>query len=73
MKKPKNRRPGDLILERYMPDASEEEREEARANLKAYVALVLRLQERAVREGDDYPSGDKNARTNPAPGLESDH
>ena len=33
MNDPKLRRPGDLILDRYMPDATQEEREEGRANL----------------------------------------
>jgi hypothetical protein len=50
MNDPKPRRPGDLILDRYMPNATEEEREEARANLKAYVAVVLRKKQRLARE-----------------------
>lgn len=45
------RRPGDVILDRYMPaDASPEEREAARANLYGFVAVLLRI---ATREALD--------------------
>lgn len=44
------RRPGDLILDRYMPNASEIEREEARQNLCAYAAVVLRIATRLATE-----------------------
>ena len=44
------RRPGDLILDRYMPDASDTEREEARENLRAYAAVVLRIATRLATE-----------------------
>jgi hypothetical protein len=53
MNDPKPRRPGDLILDRYMPNATGEEREEARANLKAYVAVVLRKKQRLAREAGE--------------------
>ena len=43
-------RPGDLILDRYMPNASEAEREEARENLRAYAAVVLRIATRLATE-----------------------
>ena len=43
-------RPGDLILDRYMPDASEAEREEARENLRAYAAVVLQIATRLATE-----------------------
>jgi hypothetical protein len=49
----KSRQPGDLILDHYMPDASEEEREEARRHLKAYAAALLRVQQRLLREKQD--------------------
>ena len=39
-------RPGDLFIDRYMPKATEEAREEAYANLRALVALLVRIDER---------------------------
>jgi hypothetical protein len=42
--------PGDLILNRYMPNATEEEREEARDNLRAYAMVVLRTATRLATE-----------------------
>jgi hypothetical protein len=44
------RRPGDQIIDRYMPDATEEEREAARANLYAFVAVLLRIATREALE-----------------------
>ncbi len=41
---------GDLILERYMPNAPEVEREEARENLRCLAALLVRIDERLARE-----------------------
>ncbi len=49
----KQRLPGDLILDRYMPDATPEQREDAHANLKAYVAVIMRLNQRLAREAGD--------------------
>ncbi len=43
-------RPGNLILNRYMPDATEEEREAARENLREYALVVVRIAERLVKE-----------------------
>jgi len=46
------RRPGDLILDRYMPNATPEEREAARENLRAALTMLIRLEEqRALRDG----------------------
>ena len=53
MNDPKPHRPGDLILDHYMPNATEEQREEARANLKAYVAAVIAIHQRLQREAGD--------------------
>ena len=50
MTTPEPRRPGDLILDRYMPDAPLDVREEARRRLYAYVRTLLRAAERMVRE-----------------------
>jgi len=44
------RRPGDLILDRYMPNATEEEREAARQHLRDFAAALLRIFERLARE-----------------------
>ena len=43
-------RPGDLILDRYMPNAAETEREDARENLRAYATVVLRIATRLATE-----------------------
>ncbi len=45
----KPRQPGDLILDRYMPNATPEERETARENLRRYAASIYRF---CVRETD---------------------
>ena len=42
--------PGDLILNRYMPDAAEEEREAARENLRQYATIVVAIAKRLARE-----------------------
>ena len=41
-------RPGDHILDRYMPNAAESEREEARENLRRLADLVIRVNERLM-------------------------
>ena len=43
-------RPGDLFIDRYMPKATEEAREEAYANLRALVALLVQIDERLALE-----------------------
>jgi hypothetical protein len=45
-------RPGFSIIERYMPDASSSEREEAYASLREYVGVLMRIEERVRRERD---------------------
>jgi len=44
------RRPGDLIIDRYMPNATPEEREEAHANLRRWVAAMAKVALRVARE-----------------------
>ena len=44
------RQPGDIILDRYMPDATPEEQDDARENLYAFAAVILRICERVHRE-----------------------
>lgn len=48
-----DRRPGYLFIDRYMPKATEEAREEAYANLRALVALLVRIDERLAMEDED--------------------
>jgi len=40
---PKPRQPGDLILDRYLPDADDETRERAREVLRRYTLLLIRI------------------------------
>ena len=50
-KKPKPpRRPGDLILDKYMPDATPIEREEARFNLRQLALLIIDTNKRLDEE-----------------------
>lgn len=42
----KERRPGDLFLDRYLPDADEETRELARERLREYVLHLISVGER---------------------------
>jgi hypothetical protein len=55
-----NDHPEDIFIDRYMPGASMAEREEARANVRRLVAVLVRIDERLCREvgGDiDSPGG----------------
>jgi hypothetical protein len=61
------RRPGDVILDRYMPDATLDEREAARANLYGFVAVLLRI---ATREALD--NVEKSIRANGKGEVESE-
>jgi hypothetical protein len=45
--------PLDPFIERYMPDASADEREEGRANLERFVAVLVRIDDRIEREKQD--------------------
>ena len=54
MNKKRDHRPGDIILDRYLPDLPAEAREEARARLYRFVAWQLRIIAGQVRrELDD--------------------
>lgn len=48
-------RPGDLIIDRYLPDIDPEKREEAREALRAHALLLIRIGERIMA---DVPNGD---------------
>lgn len=67
MEKPQ-KRPGDVILNRYMPNASDAEREDARANLYAFAAAFLRICTRIARERDE-----EAIRTKRSSGVDSNH
>jgi hypothetical protein len=54
----KQRRPGDLILDRYMPNATPEQREEARTNLRAYAAVLLEIGQRIAHADGDKVIGE---------------
>lgn len=45
-----NHRRGKIFIDRYMPKTTEEFREEAYANLKALVALLVRIDEHLALE-----------------------
>ena len=51
-KEHREQRPGDLILDRYMPNATKEEREVARENLRRFAEVIFGIQERVDRERD---------------------
>ena len=46
----RNRRPGDVILDRYMPSATVEEREGARENLRKLARVLIEICDRLARE-----------------------
>jgi len=50
MTSPTSRRPGDLILDRYLPDANQEMREQARDVLRAHALLLIRIGDRIEAE-----------------------
>jgi hypothetical protein len=59
--------PGDFILDRYLPNATGEEREAARENLRRLARLLIRVHERLAL-GNPQPS----IRASSAPALESE-
>jgi hypothetical protein len=60
-------RPGDIILNKYLPHASPEEREAARENLKRLARLLIRVNERLALD-NPQPA----IRANADPALESE-
>jgi hypothetical protein len=55
MPSPPERVPGDLILDRYAPDATTEQREQGRAALLNYARALLRMGDRLYAERQDSP------------------
>ena len=50
MSTPGSVKPGDAILDRYLPNAEPGEREAARQNLRALFAVLIRIAERIARD-----------------------
>jgi len=44
------RRPEDLIVDRYMPKASDTAREEARGSLRRLAAILMRIEDRVAQD-----------------------
>jgi len=59
--------PGDIILDRYLPNATDEERETARENLRRLARLLIRVHERLALD-NPQPA----IRATGAPTLESE-
>lgn len=62
------REPGDIILDRVMPNATPEEREAARENLCRLARFLFRVHERLLHEKDESA-----IRANAESTLESEH
>lgn len=43
-------KPGDLLIDRYMPGATAEERERAHERIRAVVSVLIQIDERVSRE-----------------------
>ena len=41
-----DRRAGDFFIDRYMPNANEEKRDEARANLRGLIKIIVAIDDR---------------------------
>lgn len=50
MEEKRARRPGDLFIDRYMPNASPEEREQAYENLRNLILVLIEIDDRLARE-----------------------
>ena len=60
-------RPGDIILDRYLPHATAAERETARENLRRLARLLIRVHERLAHDKSEV-----GIRANAEPALESE-
>ena len=67
----RDKRPGDLLLDHYLPGADEETRERARDAFRAHTALLVRIGERieAEREAARDSPNSAGRLTIPAPDL----
>lgn len=53
MRKQNDTRPEDFFIDRYMPGATTEQREEACENMRAFIAVLLRINLRIAQEEHD--------------------
>lgn len=49
-------RPGDAFIDRYMPGASQEERDDAYANLESLIEVLIQIDDRLTREAHNADS-----------------
>lgn len=56
-----NPRPGFFIIEKYMPDATAEAKEEAYQNLRDLVAVLVRINARLARERAIHDSAESDS------------
>lgn len=63
------RQPGDLIIDRYLPNADAQTREEARDVLRKHALLLVRIGERIMADipDDDSPDSVGRRRIQPPP------
>lgn len=59
--------PYELLVDRYMPGASDEERVEAIANVRRLVLVLIEIDKRLSRERRDSPESDSCARVEASP------
>ena len=57
---PPKKRPGDVLLDRYLPDADEETRERARDAFRDFAFFLLRIGERLDQEARDAASSTRS-------------
>ena len=60
MTPPPNRKPGDALLDRYVPTADNEARERARDAFRAMALFIYRVGERLEREQQEAASSPKS-------------
>lgn len=56
MSSPREKRPGDLLLDHYLPGADQETRERAREAFRTHALLLIRIGERI--EAEQQAAGD---------------
>jgi hypothetical protein len=62
------KRPGEMLLDRYMPNASEAERAQAYENLRGLIVILVEIDRRLAREHRE-----REIRANRSPELDSDY
>jgi hypothetical protein len=59
------RRPGEEFIDRYLPRATQTERDDAYENMRRFIALLMQINERLAREGlqrHDSPKSGEDGR-----------